>query len=262
MVTRPPSPEDFNVSESDIERYESVVYGEPSFPDNRLHQILFLIASSYCVAFVFLRPDSDSWGGFLVFAVPMVLWHGLNAVPPFIGWIIDVIRYPRIKRNGPSPETIARINEYLSEKHRYEVALWQQQREQERALEAARRRQEAFWRKLSPYAFEVEIQDLYQRMGYFVIRTGGAGDEGVDLLLRKDAQKIIVQCKQHEKPLSPGAARDLLGTIIHHEATAGILICTGGFSQATKQFARGKPMTLVGLYDIIKMCDGLPPNRR
>jgi restriction system protein len=52
-------------------------------------------------------------------------------------------------------------------------------------------------RALSWQDFELLVGNAYQRLGYRLTETGGGGaDGGVDLILRKDGQKILVQCKR------------------------------------------------------------------
>jgi hypothetical protein len=122
----------------------------------------------------------------------------------------------------------------------------------ETGLRQWRRQQTAWWESLSGGGFEAEIARLFERRGYATRRLGGAGDEGIDLILRKDGKEILVQCKAHGRPVGPGAVRDLYGAMMHKRAAEGWLISTMGFSQAAKKFATGKPLRLISVEEILR----------
>ena len=63
-------------------------------------------------------------------------------------------------------------------------------------------------RQLDPVAFERFVGSLFERMGYQVQTTALSGDEGVDLILRKDQKLAIVQCKRYEGPVGQPIVRD------------------------------------------------------
>ena len=72
--------------------------------------------------------------------------------------------------------------------------------------------------------------------------TKGSGDEGADIVLQKNNQKAIVQCKKHSKPIGPSIARELLGTVVSHKSHLGFLVCTGGFTSGVYKFVQKNPI--------------------
>lgn len=102
-------------------------------------------------------------------------------------------------------------------------------------------------RSLSWSEFELMVGELFRRQGYAVEERGGSGpDGGVDLVLRKDGQKTIVQCK-HWKAQQIGVTvvRELLGVMVDTQANNGILVSSGRFTNEALEFARGKPIELM-----------------
>jgi hypothetical protein len=95
---------------------------------------------------------------------------------------------------------------------------------------------ENFWRSLSGRVFEIEMAELFRNMGYLAELSAQGGDGGIDIILRKDKEEIIVQCKAHKKAIGPSVARDLYGTMHHHGATSAILACTGGFTKGVHEY--------------------------
>jgi restriction system protein len=101
-------------------------------------------------------------------------------------------------------------------------------------------------RNLSWDKFEELVGEAYRRKGYNVVETGGGGaDGGVDLVLRKGGEKLLVQCK-HWKMYKVGVKviRELYGVVVAENATGGIVISSGTFTQEAIDFAKGRPLEL------------------
>lgn len=95
--------------------------------------------------------------------------------------------------------------------------------------------------------FEALVGEAYRRKGYAVTFCGGGGADGVvDLVLRRNGKKLLVQCK-HWKTENVGvkAIRELYGVVAAERAAGGIVISSGTFTEEAGNFARGKPMELL-----------------
>ena len=119
-----------------------------------------------------------------------------------------------------------------------------QRREAERAkqaeLLAEQRRREQYWKSLGGIEFERELGKLYRARGYQVEFTPVSGDQGIDLILRKNGKTTVVQCKAQKRPASPNVIRDLYGSMLHHKADNAILACTGGILRQRRQVCAGE----------------------
>jgi restriction system protein len=95
--------------------------------------------------------------------------------------------------------------------------------------------------------FEELVGEAYRREGYTVIEHTTAGpDEGIDLVLKKDGDLVLVQCKQWKSTkVGVNIVREVLGVMTAKHATSGILITSGIFTQEAKNFAVDKPIDLV-----------------
>jgi HJR/Mrr/RecB family endonuclease len=112
--------------------------------------------------------------------------------------------------------------------------------------------QRSWWDGLHPARFEQEVAAFFKKQGHRVEWTGRSGDAGVDIrLIQQDGKKIIVQCKAHEKPISPGAVRDLFGTLLHEKADEAWLMSRSGFTLGARKFAEGKSIQLLNLDHIL-----------
>lgn len=114
-------------------------------------------------------------------------------------------------------------------------------------------------RTVSWQEFEELVGTAYRRKGYAVTETGGGGaDGGVDLLLRKGGEKLLVQCK-HWKMDKVGVkvVRELFGIVAAEGATGGILISSGTFTQEARDFTRGKLLELLDGSELLNLIKGV-----
>ena len=102
-------------------------------------------------------------------------------------------------------------------------------------------------RALTWQQFEKLVAEVFHRMGYSVVESGGASpDGGIDLVARSKDEKVIVQCK-HWRSQSVGVSvvREHYGVMMHVGATRGAIVVTGSFTPDAVAFAAGKPIQLI-----------------
>jgi len=95
--------------------------------------------------------------------------------------------------------------------------------------------------------FELLVGEAFRRRGYTVSETGGGGaDGGVDLVLRKDGEKFLVQCKQWKAyKVGVTTIRELYGVMAAGGAAGGFVVTSGVFTQEAKSFAEGRNIDLI-----------------
>jgi Restriction endonuclease len=162
--------------------------------------------------------------------------------------------YEKRRRYRESQIAYEKRLQQIEEEHHREQEEWNRwQREWSKG-------QAQFWRSLDGIAFEKELANLYRALGYEASLTTWSGDDGVDIQLRKDGKSIVVQCKAHNKPVGSPTVRELFGSLHHFKADEAILACTGGFTSSAINFAKGKPIKLIKLEDILVMQAALLKN--
>jgi HJR/Mrr/RecB family endonuclease len=100
---------------------------------------------------------------------------------------------------------------------------------------------------MTAIAFKEFIANLFREMGYAVEITPGTGDNGIDLLLRKNNQLIAVQCKRLSSPVGEPVVRDFYSALMSSGAQSGYLVTTSTFTSHAYSFAEGKRFQLVDL---------------
>lgn len=103
--------------------------------------------------------------------------------------------------------------------------------------------------------FEQLVGEAFRRQGYTVEETGlGGTDGGIDLILRKDGRRVLVQCKQWRRRQVPvSVVREMYGLLAHHHADAVKIVCAGAFTRDAARFAEGKPIELIDGKELMGM---------
>ena len=114
-------------------------------------------------------------------------------------------------------------------------------------------------RGISWREFEELVGEAYRRRGYAVAETGGGGaDGGVDLVLSKGGERLLVQCKHWKAwKVSVKIVRELFGVVSAEGANGGILISSGTYTQEAKEFARTNGIELVDGDQLMRLIAGV-----
>jgi len=105
--------------------------------------------------------------------------------------------------------------------------------------------------------FEALVEEAYRLRGYTVRRVGGDGpDGGVDLVLGRGAEKVLVQCKQWRvMRVGVSVVRELYGAMAAQGAASGIVVTSGTFTPDAVEFANGRNIKLMSgpeLHELIR----------
>jgi restriction system protein len=122
------------------------------------------------------------------------------------------------------------------------------------------------WASMSWRDFERWVGETFRQRGFTVTGFGGQGaDSGVDLGLKKNGQRFLVQCK-HWRNRSVGVTvlRELNGVISAQGAHGGFVVTGGQFTQEAREFAKTCNMELIDGNALSELIDsssdkGAPP---
>lgn len=103
--------------------------------------------------------------------------------------------------------------------------------------------------------FERLVGEAFRRQGYAVEENGlGGADGGIDLILRRDGRRTLVQCKQwRRQQVGVSVVREMYGLLAHHRADAVLIVSSGDFTRDAQEFVVGKPITLVSGENLLRM---------
>ena len=114
------------------------------------------------------------------------------------------------------------------------------------------------------HEFEMLVGEAFRRRGYAAAEMGGGGaDGGVDLVLRKDGEKFLVQCKQWKAyKVSVTTIRELYGVMAAGGAAGGFVVTSGVFTQEAKSFAEGRNIGLIDGSELTAMIKSTQQQRQ
>lgn len=111
------------------------------------------------------------------------------------------------------------------------------------------------WREL-----ELLCGVAYEHMGFQAVVTPRGDDDGVDVFAAShvlgQTGLVVIQAKKwsDSNPVGKGEVRDLLGTIILHSATKGVLVTTGRYEAGALRMAEQDPrIELLGREQILQL---------
>ncbi len=99
---------------------------------------------------------------------------------------------------------------------------------------------------LTPTEFEQWVKEhIFEKEGWRVSETKKTGDGGIDLILWKNNEKSIAQCKRFRKTVGEPLVRDFYGTMMSEGVSRGYFVTTGLFSLPALKFAEDKPIEMI-----------------
>jgi hypothetical protein len=94
--------------------------------------------------------------------------------------------------------------------------------------------------------FEVFVADLFRAMGHRVVLYGGAGDQGVDLVVYFRGERVAVQCKNYAGPVGNRPVQEVYAGARHHRCVEAWVVAPAGYTSGARDLAKS---TGVSLYD-------------
>lgn len=100
--------------------------------------------------------------------------------------------------------------------------------------------------KLTPIEFEKWTKKhIFEKEGWEVSETKKTGDGGIDLVLWKNEEKSIAQCKRFRETVGEPMLRDFYGTMMSEGVSRGFFVTTGLFSLSALKFTEDKPIEMI-----------------
>lgn len=95
--------------------------------------------------------------------------------------------------------------------------------------------------------FELLVGEVFRMRGFTVVENdSGGADGGIDLVLKKDGEVFLVQCKQWRAyKVSVNIVRELLGVMVTKGAAGGFVVTSGIFTAEAQSFAKGQNIELI-----------------
>lgn len=113
-----------------------------------------------------------------------------------------------------------------------------------------------FLKKLNPYEFETVIGKMFEKLGFKVKQTPKSSDMGLDLLMKKNNEVYLVECKKYDETLvSRPEIQKFFTACYVNNATESYFITTSDFANTAIEYVEnlnGKIKLINGI-DLIEL---------
>lgn len=99
--------------------------------------------------------------------------------------------------------------------------------------------------KMDGYEFEEFIKIILSSLGFNATITKKSGDFGVDLIVEKDNEKIIIQTKRYAKKVSVNAVQEITSAKNYYNIQSAWVITNNYFTEPAKQLAIANDIKII-----------------
>jgi len=113
--------------------------------------------------------------------------------------------------------------------------------------------QRADFTQMTGQDFEVYLMKLLTRLGYSVSGTSASGDQGADLLAKRDGRTFVIQAKNYSGPVGNSAVQEVHAAIRYYSGDEGWVITNSTFTQAAKDLAQRTGVELIDGHELARL---------
>lgn len=93
--------------------------------------------------------------------------------------------------------------------------------------------------------FEDYIKNILYLYGFNVQKTPKTGDQGVDLIVKTDTDKIAIQCKFYSKPVGNKAVQEVAAGKVFYQCTKALVVSNQSYTLSAKKLAQNLDVKLL-----------------
>lgn len=101
--------------------------------------------------------------------------------------------------------------------------------------------------------FEQFLAAYFESEGYKVTVTGGTGDYGADLIIKRGGVKTAVQAKRYRNSVGVAAVQQVLGAKGHYHTRSCMVATNSYFTKAARKLAKENGVKLWDRNDLLKL---------
>jgi HJR/Mrr/RecB family endonuclease len=98
---------------------------------------------------------------------------------------------------------------------------------------------------MSGVEFETLIARLLKERGFDVSGTPATGDQGADLIARKNGRTIIIQAKCYQGTVGNKAVQEVIGALAYYGGDEGWVVTNSSFTPSAKALAQKTNVKLI-----------------
>jgi restriction system protein len=99
--------------------------------------------------------------------------------------------------------------------------------------------------ELSATEYEFYCAKILQENGWDAKVTKASGDQGVDVIAKRNDIILALQCKKLSSPAGNFSVQEVLGGVTYYRANMGAVVCPSGFTKSARQLANTSGVMLI-----------------
>jgi len=106
---------------------------------------------------------------------------------------------------------------------------------------------------LDGHEFEDWVAKTFVIAGWDAEVTVASGDQGVDVLARREGKVLAVQCKFYSQPVGNKAVQEVYSGKVHYQADVAAVVSNAGYTESAKALAQSTGVLLLAPRDIFDL---------
>ncbi len=99
-------------------------------------------------------------------------------------------------------------------------------------------------RAMTGRQFEFFVAELFLAMGHRVTMLGGAGDQGVDIVVSYHGERVAVQCKNYKRAVGNKPVQEVFAGARHHGCQQAWVVAPAGYTRGAYELAGSTGVSL------------------
>jgi len=99
-------------------------------------------------------------------------------------------------------------------------------------------------RAMSGPQFEAFVADLFRAIGHRATVLGGAGEQGVDVIVDYEGRRVAVQCKNYKRAVGNKPVQEVYAGARHHRCEQAWVVAPAGYTRGARELARSTGVSL------------------
>ncbi len=106
------------------------------------------------------------------------------------------------------------------------------------------------WEATNPLEFEILCAQNMENAGWDAQLTKGSGDQGADVICRKDGISIVLQCKLYSSPIGNKAVQEAFAARSYYDLGHAAVVSNQPYTKSAKELATMTGVLLLHFHDL------------
>jgi len=111
--------------------------------------------------------------------------------------------------------------------------------------------------EMTPIEYERFCSKQLNNAGWEARETQASGDQGADVLAKRNGELLVVQCKLYSKPVGNSAVQEVNAAKAYYRAHYSAVVTNAGYTRSAKQLAKTTGVMLLHHSDLVRLDDFL-----